>query len=81
MSQTTQPVIDYTTLEYLTTIDDANRVGEVIQRLRQRGVPVRVQSISVRSEMESSYHTYRLYVPASNIEIAREVALNGSPTA
>jgi hypothetical protein len=77
MSNSLRPEIDYADLEYLACVEDQSHVNHVIKRLSDRGIPVRVQSVSVRSTNEAPNCTYRIFVPQTNIDVARNIALNG----
>lgn len=70
--------IDYSDLEYLACLADEAQVQDVIDRLNARGIPVRVQSVSVHSTDHPPNCRFQLFVPHGSIETASSVALDDS---
>jgi hypothetical protein len=80
MSQWRETAAGYVDLEYLACLSDPSSVDEVTNRLQSAGIPVRVQSVSVRAKGEPENCRFRLFVPHDEIEPARSVALDGIET-
>jgi hypothetical protein len=78
MTSASRSELNYEELEYLACVEDQQHVDNVIERLSNSGIPVRVQSVSIRCADEAPNCTYRLFVPQSSIDLARGIAFNGA---